>query len=161
MQWQEICDNPLLKDLPFKIETNRWGKIEISPASNRHSRYQGLITRLLDRLLIDGEAIPECSIQTCEGVKVADVVWASNDFLRRNRLDNPYSQSPEIVIEILSPSSTLTEMLAKKELYFSSGAQEFWLCQEDGRMRFYANHSQLECSQYALNFPARLQLPFA
>ncbi len=28
MQWQEICDSPLFNDLPFKFETNRWGKIE-------------------------------------------------------------------------------------------------------------------------------------
>lgn len=68
MNWQAICDNPLFQDMPFKFETNRWGRIEMSPASNRHSRYQGLIAKLLDRLLPDGEAIPECSIQTADGV---------------------------------------------------------------------------------------------
>ncbi len=71
MQWQEICDNPLFNDMPFQFETDRWGKIIMSPATNRHSRYQGLINRWLDRLLANGEAIPECSIQTAEGVKVA------------------------------------------------------------------------------------------
>ncbi len=24
MQWQEICNNPLFRDIPFKVETNRW-----------------------------------------------------------------------------------------------------------------------------------------
>jgi Uma2 family endonuclease len=161
MQWQEICDNPLFSDLPFKIETNRWGKIEMSPASNRHSRYQGLITRLLDHRLADGEAIPKCSIQTTDGVKVADVVWASADFLQRNRFDNPYSESPEIVVEILSPSNTLAEMLKKKDRYFASGAQEVWLCQEDGMLRFYNKQNRLAHSQYAPGFPTRLELPFA
>lgn len=61
MNWQAICDNPLFRELPFKFETNRRGRIAMSPASNRHSRYQGLITKLLDRLLANGEAIPECS----------------------------------------------------------------------------------------------------
>jgi hypothetical protein len=37
MRWQEICDHPCLRDLPFKLETDRWGHIVMSPASNRHS----------------------------------------------------------------------------------------------------------------------------
>lgn len=161
MTWQAICDNPLFRDMPFKFETNRWGRIEMSPASNRHSRYQGLIAKLLDRLLADGEAIPECSIQTADGVKVADVAWASADFLRRHGVANPYPEAPEIVIEILSPSNTLAEMEEKKELYFARGAREFWICQEDGLMRFYNNHAQLMASALAPGFPARVELPFA
>ncbi|HRD50429.1 MAG: Uma2 family endonuclease [Candidatus Competibacter sp.] len=161
MTWQAICDNPLFRDMPFKFETNRWGRIEMSPASNRHSRYQGLIAKLLDRLLADGEAIPECSIQTADGVKVADVAWASADFLRRHGVANPYPEAPEIVIEILSPSNTLAEMEEKKELYFARGAREFWICQEDGLMRFYNNHAQLMASALAPGFPARVELTFA
>lgn len=160
MTWQAICDNPLFQDLPFKFETNRWGRIEMSPASNRHSRYQGLIAKLLDRLLPDGEAIPECSIQTADGVKVADVAWASADFLRRHGVANPYPEAPEIVIEILSPSNTLAEMEEKKELYFARGAREFWICEEDGAMRFYNNHAQLAASALVPGFAGRVELPF-
>ncbi len=161
MNWQAICDNPLFQDLPFKFETNRWGRIVMTPASNRHSRYQGLIAKLLDRLLPDGEAIPECSIQTADGVKVADVARASADFLRRHGVANPYPEAPEIVIEILSPSNTLAEMEEKKELYFARGAREFWICEEDGGMRFYNNHAQLTASALAPGFPERVELPFA
>ena len=161
IHWQAICDNPSFRDLPYQFETNRWGKIVMSPATNRHSRYQGLITRLLDRLLADGEAIPECSIETADGVKVADVAWASADFLRRYGVVNPYPEAPEIIVEILSPSNTLAEMEEKKELYFARGAQEVWLCEEDGLMRFYNNHARLEASALAPDFPARLELPFA
>jgi Uma2 family endonuclease len=160
MNWQAICDNPSFQNIPFKFETNRWGKIVMSPASNRHSRYQGLIAKLLDRLLADGEAIPECSIQTADGVKVADVVWASAEFLQRHGIANPYPEAPEIVIEILSPSNTLAEMEEKKELYFARGAQEFWICQEDGGMRFYNNHAQLAASELAPGFPERVELSF-
>ncbi len=161
MQWQEICDNPLFNDMPFRFETDRWGKVIMSPATNRHSRYQGLINRLLDRLITDGEAIPECSMQTTEGVKVADVVWASAAFLQSHGLENPFSAAPEIVMEILSPSNTLAEMQEKKALYFAQGAQEFWICQEDGAMQFYNSQARLESSRLAPNFPARLTLPFA
>jgi len=37
MNWQEICEHPTLRELPFKVETNQWGKIEMCPASNEHS----------------------------------------------------------------------------------------------------------------------------
>ena len=161
MQWQEICDNPLFRDMPFKFETNRWGKIVMSPASNRHSLCRSFITRLLGPSLADGEVMLGCSIQTADGVKVADVAWASADSLRRHGVANPYPEAPEIVIEILSPSNTLAEMQEKKELYFARGAQEFWICQEDGAMQFYNNHARLESSQLALDFPIRVELPFA
>lgn len=36
MRWQDVIRHPSLQDLLFKIELNEYGKIEISPASNRH-----------------------------------------------------------------------------------------------------------------------------
>ncbi len=133
----------------------------MSPASNRHSLCRSFITRLLGPLLADGQIIFGCSIQTADGVKVADVAWASADFFRRHSVANPYPEAPEIVIEILSPSNTLAEMEEKKELYFARGAREFWICEEDGGMRFYNNHVQLAASALAPGFPGRVELPFA
>lgn len=72
MNWQDICDNPLLRELPFKIETNKWGPIEMSPASNQHGLYQAIIIEWLLKLCPDGRPIAECSVQTFQGVKVAD-----------------------------------------------------------------------------------------
>lgn len=51
-------------------------------------------------------------------------------------------------------------MEEKKELYFARGAREFWICEEDGGMRFYNNHAQLAASALAPGFPARVELPF-
>lgn len=160
MNWQAICDNPLFRDMPFKFETNRWGKIEMSPASNRHDLFQILVAEWLLKLMPGGRPISECSIQTADGVKVADVAWASTDFLRQYSVANPYPEAPEIVVEILSPSNTLAEMEEKKELYFARGAREFWICEEDGGMRFYSNHAQLAASAMVPGFPARVELPF-
>ncbi len=39
-QWQALIDSPYLQDLPFKFELNKWGKIEMSPASNKHGLLQ-------------------------------------------------------------------------------------------------------------------------
>ena len=33
-RWDEALHDPSLQDLPYKIEINAWGKVEMSPASN-------------------------------------------------------------------------------------------------------------------------------
>ncbi|CAI8773135.1 Uma2 family endonuclease [Methylocaldum szegediense] len=97
-------------------------------------------------------------MQTANGIKVADVVWASRDFLARNGDASPYLEAREIVVEVLSPSNGLAEMEEKKELYFARGAREFWVCQE-GEMLFYNNHTRLERSTLGPDFPTRVELP--
>ena len=160
MNWQEICDDPTLHDLPFKIETDRWGHIVMSPASNRHSLLQAEIQNLLRSHCNVGFAFPECSIQTARGVKVADVAWGRDAFFHRNGTANPYPEAPEIVVEVASPSNSLAKLEEKTELYFERNAQEVWLCDENGRMRFISKHAELECSTLAPAFPQRAELPF-
>ena len=41
MQWQDVCEHSELKDLPFKIELNKYGKIVMSPVKVIHSALQG------------------------------------------------------------------------------------------------------------------------
>ncbi len=159
MNWQEVCEHPLLKDLPFKLETDRWGHIVMSPATNRHSWLQGEILSLLRQALPAGRVLPECSIQTSEGVKVADVVWGSAGFFARHGFANPYPAAPEIVVEVLSPSNSLAEMPEKQGLYFAGGAREFWLCGEEGAMRFYDRQVELGRSILAPEFPGHVELP--
>jgi len=153
MSWAEICCNSVLKDLPFKIQTDKWGHIVMSPATNEHGMYQARLVTLLSRLLNFGIIISECSIQTSEGVKVADVAWASDAFIQRNRGKNPFPEAPELCIEILSPSNTLAEMEEKKELYFARGAKEFWICDKNGNMLFHKNTGALEKSELVSPFP--------
>lgn len=43
LRWPEISNDPTLRDLPYKIELNSFGKIEMSPGNNRHARLQGEI----------------------------------------------------------------------------------------------------------------------
>jgi len=161
MHWQAICDNPIFNDLPFKCETDRWGHVVMSPATNKHSWLQGEILYRLRQHCQEGYAFPECSIQTSQGVKVADVVWGSQDFFQRNHLDNPYQQAPEIVVEILSPSNSIAEMTEKQQLYFACGAKEFWLCDEKGILQFHKPHECLLRSEWVIDFPVKLQLPFS
>src|SRR5256712_2116461 len=79
-RWDELCRDPSLHDLPYKIEINASGKLEMTPASNRHGRLQMALGAELMQQLPRGIVISECSILTRIGIRVPDVVWASADF---------------------------------------------------------------------------------
>ena len=134
MTWADVMASPYLKDLPFKIELNKWGKIEMSPASNRHGRVQFDIGKELDRRQ-GGRVIVECSVQTTDGVRVADVAWISNERLAGFGNVTPYPRAPEICVEVMSPSNSWPEMEMKAGLYLEAGAQEVWIAGLDGDRR--------------------------
>lgn len=148
MLWSEVLTNPSLKDLPFKIELNRYGKIEMSPASNKHGRLQSYFVTLLARKLKKGVVLTECSIQTSEGVRVADVAWCSNDFIKQHSYETPYSHAPEICIEVVSPSNSKEEMTNKVRWYLQAGAKEVWVVWENGVIDYYDVTGKLAQSAY-------------
>lgn len=156
MNWQEICDNPILKDLPFKIESNKQGQIVMTPVKVYHSLFQGKITGLLYANLKDGDALVECAISTRKGTKVADVAWASGERLKKIKNEAECSIAPEICIEVLSSNNTQEEMTEKKELYFENGANEVWICDEIGHFRFFSHSDELDHSLLAPQFPNTL-----
>ena len=158
MKWQDVCEHPNLRDLPYKIELNEDGKIIMSPQNVYHSIFQGEIENLLRKLLNTGRAFPECAIYTDNGTKVADVTWVSDERLQTIKNEIECSIAPEICIEISSASNTLTEMEKKKALYFNQGAEEFWLCDEIGNIRFFDSDKELEQSTIVPQFPAKISL---
>jgi Uma2 family endonuclease len=157
MRWEEVCENRQLQDLPFKIELNKWGQIVMSPVKIKHSFYQGRIQRLLESLLKTGEVMPECAIDTSDGVKVADVVWCSAERFDRIQEQVSASIAPEICIEVKSGGNTLAEMEFKQRLYFEAGAKEVWICNEQGQITFSNEQSQLDRSALVPDFPQLIQ----
>jgi len=146
MEWQQVIENPFLKDLPFKIELNKWGKILMSPASNNHGNLQYEVAKKLDSSSRAGKLIIECSIKTPEGVKVADVAWASDEFIDKHGFKTPYSVAPEICVEVISPSNSKAEMKEKIELYLAQGAKEVWLCDHDGAITYHSRKGKIDRS---------------
>ena len=137
MDWASVIENPLLRDLPFKIELNKFGQILMSPASNKHGRIQSRTVVALAKHQPTGEVITECSVETSDGVKVADVAWASDAFVERFGYRTPYPQAPEICIELISPSNTRAEIDHKIALYLEANAQEVWIIDADERVTVY------------------------
>ena len=154
LRWNEVLRDPSLQDLPYKIELNAWGKIEMSPASNRHARLQGELAGELRRQL-SGTALAECSILTRIGIRVPDVAWASPRFMQDFGEITPYTRAPEICIEILSPSNVQVEIVDKTAAYLSAGATEVWLASEEGRIRYFNASGERTGSV----FPVSLTLP--
>ncbi len=157
MKWEEVCENKQLQDLPFKIELNKWGQVVMSPVKVKHSFYQGRIQRLLESLLSNGEVMPECAIDTSDGVKVADVVWCSADRFDQIQDEISASIAPEICIEVKSTGNTFGEMEFKKQLYFAAQAMEVWLCTEEGEIKFYNEQGKLAQSLLVPAFPQQIK----
>jgi Uma2 family endonuclease len=153
LSWEDVCADPSLRDLPFKIELNRFNQIVMSPSHSRHSRLQSRIARILGDLLTGGEAIVELAVETEDGTKVPDVVWASNADIISHASEMSWRSAPEICVEVLSPVNTVDEMNQKRMLYFERGAKEVWLCSWDGSMSFYDVEGILERSRFCPAFP--------
>lgn len=156
MTWAEVCNDRHLHDLPYKIETNRFGKIEMSPTRNLHGYYASTIARILKQLLPEGESLVECAVDTTDGTKVADAAWVSAQ--RFSTIKHQFSSSiaPEICVEVLSPSNAALEMENKRSLYLSAGAIEYWTCDEDGKLSFFSANGQLAKSNLCPSFPISL-----
>lgn len=158
MEWIDVCNDPVLQDLPYKIELNERGQIVMSPASNQHGILQMLIGGMLLNVKGKGTVISECSIQTSKGVKVADVAWASRKFMDANGTQTPYKLSPELCVEILSPSNSEEEILEKIDLYLARGAKEVWICNLEGEIKFYNHAGETGRSSLFPAFPDKIDI---
>jgi len=155
-RWQEIVDDPLLRDLPYKIETNQRGQIVLSPHSLSHSNLQGLVLDLLRNHLEEGRGLPELPLCTSAGTKQVDVVWASADRLAEmEETGDPPTLAPELCVEVMSDANSMEEMHAKRALYREAGAEEVWVVRQDGQVRFFADE-ELDRSAIAPEFPDQL-----
>lgn len=156
--WKRAVDDPQLQDLPYKVETNEYGQLVLSPTRFYHTSYQATIYDLLrDRLSVHGRCFQELAVETSKGVKVPDVAWISDRRLS-TLPDDPCALpiAPEICVEVYSSSNTGVEMATKGALYFEKGAEEVWTCDRKGRMRFFTKDGELESSRLVPDFPHRV-----
>ena len=159
MTWEEICHDKRLRDLPYRIESDRWGNIVMSPPPrSRHAEFQTEIALLLHQKLKGGRSITECPIQTDEGVKAPDVVWVSNQRRASKPNDPVYLIAPEICVEVLSPSNSDEEITERKRLFFEKGAMEFWVCGMTGDMSFFDPSGEIAASKLCPDFPKQVLL---
>jgi Uma2 family endonuclease len=150
VRYRSLCEDPLLQNVPGKIELDSWGRILMSPASNYHGLVQGRLCRRLAAL--GGESFVEASIVTAAGLFVPDVVWASAAFMQAYANQTPYTRAPEICIEVASPTNSIKELREKVDAYLAVGAVEAWIVYpQSKRFEFLGAGGNSERSSYAVD----------
>ena len=160
-RWAQLVDDPELAKIEGRIETDRHGQIIMSPPpAPSHGSFQSRIAYLLQTCIEHGRTLTECPISTSDGVKAADVAWASPGRMRELGSRVCFPRAPEICIEVLSPRNTKAEIDEKKLLYFDAGAQEVWICSRTGAMSFFSpgRLASLVASKLCPRFPKRIEL---
>ena len=124
-QYREL---PRREDL---IQELHWGQVvSLTRPKIRHAKLQSRLVRLLRPIaehlgVVESEvafrALPEYELRGADVAFVSQHRWAATDD------DDNLHGSPELVIEVLSPSNTKHEMREKAALYLSTGTQEFWI----------------------------------
>ena len=150
-RWADLLRDSSLHDLPYKIELNAEGTIEMSPANNRHGMRQADLVWMLRSALPKGRVITECSILTDIGVRVPDVAWASNEFLASEADNTPFMRAPEICVEVRSPSNSDREINDKIRAYLAAGAVEVWIALQEGPVKIYAAEGEVAASRFGVN----------
>ena len=160
-RWAELLANRELARIEGRIETDRYGRIIMSPPpAPSHGSYQSTIAHLLWDLMPEGRVLTECPISTADGVKAADVAWASPECVKELGEEPCFPRAPEICVEVISPGNTEAEISEKARLYFDAGAKEVWLCAGDGTMRFLRSGTgeAMPKSNLCSQFPARVRV---
>jgi len=120
----------------LRVEREANGEILVTtPAGFRSSRMNSRIIRLLDEWAeADGRGLTSDSnggyTLPDNSVRAPDAAWIS---LRRLESVSPEDQErfapvcPEFVIELRSPTNSLSELEAKMEMWIANGAEVAWL----------------------------------
>ena len=162
-RWAELLADKELARFEGRVETDRYGHVVMTPPpAARHGRLQATIAYLLQARAPQDAVLTECPISTADGVRAADVAWASPDVMRELGDRVCFPRAPEICVEVLSPSNTDAEIREKAALYFDAGAKEVWICADSGAMTFLQTAAdgprEMSASQIFPDFPAQVVL---
>jgi len=149
-RWRQLASDPLVAAIPFKVELNEKGAIEVSPPTTRHAFLQAFVANELMRQRPDGTTFTECPVETDIGVRVPDVVWASPEFMQRHGTESEFRAGPDLCVEVLSPTNTRAEIAEKVAAYLAAGSREVWVVGDDGVPEIHGSDGRISMS--ALNF---------
>jgi Uma2 family endonuclease len=152
-RWQQLASDPLVTAIPFKVELNEKGAIEVSPPTTRHAFLQAFVSRELERQRPDGTIFTECPVETDIGVRVPDVVWASPEFMQRHGTESEFRAAPDLCIEVLSPTNTRAEIAEKVAAYLAAGAREVWVVGADGVPEIHGGDGRVATSALGFVLP--------
>jgi Uma2 family endonuclease len=122
------------RELPERedvIQELQWGQVvTLAPPKWGHTKLQHRLVELLrpkakHKGMVASEvpfrALPEYEL------RVADVAFVSQERWDAADDNDNLHGSPDLIIEVLSPSNTKTEMRERAVFFLSTGAEEFWV----------------------------------
>jgi Uma2 family endonuclease len=123
-------------DGPVYHELRHGEVIAVSRAVLLHNVILKRLVRLLEAVAphgsyVDSEFPFRASVQ--HELRVADVAYVSRERWENVDLHAHFPGAPDLVIEVLSPSNTASEIYDKEQLCLDHGAQEFWVVDLDHR----------------------------
>jgi Uma2 family endonuclease len=127
MTFEEYCKLPD-DDGPFYHELRHGKLVEVCRPKPTHTLAQKRLEGLLEAVAGElGSVFMEMPFRpNHDNVRDADAAYLSHERMQHTDFDG-YFPTPEIVIEVLSPSNTADEILDKEKLCLETGAEQFWV----------------------------------
>ena len=110
--------------------------VNLTKPKFEHFRVQRNLRILLDKSIgPDYLAEIEFAFRPLEEyeMRIADVALVTVERYEETRLDDYFQGSPELVVEVLSPSNRASEMYERENLSLENGGVEFWVIDSDRR----------------------------
>ncbi len=120
----------------FRYELRHGELIQVPFPKFEHSLIQETLRDLFTTASADaGRAFVELGFRALPDgeYRRADVAWVSKSRRAEQDVKGYFRGAPDIVIEVLSPSNTVAEMLDKEKLCLENGSAEFWMADIDRR----------------------------
>jgi Uma2 family endonuclease len=120
---------------PFYYELHHGELVQVCRPKLKHTLIQHQLQELLKRAVPNmfvGVEFPFRALPQYE-FRVADVVLVSHERIKQADLDDVLRGAPELVVEVLSPSNTMSEINDREKLCLENGAREFWVVDPDLR----------------------------
>jgi len=112
----------------FYLELHNGQPVQMSRPSLGLSFTRKGLAVLLDTASPAGVAFVHVGFRPAEyEYRIADVAYCSHEPWAKEDRQGQFMGVPEIVVEVLSPSNTASEMLAKEQLCLQNGGREFWI----------------------------------
>lgn len=151
VRYRQLCEDPRFSSVPGKIELDAWGRMVMGPPpSNYHGAMQVVLAARLAAL--GGRCFVDACVVTDAGLFVTDVAWTSAEFMRVHGFETPFTQAPEICVEVVSPSNSKPELQEKREAYLSAGAEEGWLVfSQSKRVEVHTRNGVVPASRHSVD----------
>lgn len=131
------------------------GKIvPMSPTGELHGSYEGNFYYAIRSFLYDQNIgkvrVGEVGIyirRNPDTIRAADVLFISNERYAQKKSQSYLDVAPELVVEVLSPADSLSEVMQKLREYFSIGVRLVWIADPQAKI-VYAYRSTTDVREF-------------